>query len=65
MKKRVGTTAKVLVEAVSRDSEAELLGKIEQDERVAFAADKSLIGQFVMVHLDSLNGNTFRGTLVK
>ena len=65
MKKRVGTTAKVLVEAVSRDSDAELLGKIEQDERVVFAGDKSLIGQFVTVHLDSLNGSTFRGTLAK
>ena len=64
MQKRVGTEAKVLVEAVSRDSDAELLGKIEQDERVVFAGDKSLIGQFVTVRLDELLGNTFRGTRI-
>ena len=65
MKKRIGRTVKVLVENVSRDNKSELLGKTEQDERVAFAADKSLIGSFAMVHIDSLSGNTFRGTLIK
>ena len=65
MKKRIGKTVKVLVENVSRDNKSELLGKTEQDERVAFAADKNLIGSFAMVHIDSLSGNTFRGTLIK
>ena len=60
-----GKTVKVLVENVSRDNKSELLGKTEQDERVAFAADKNLIGSFAMVHIDSLSGNTFRGTLIK
>lgn len=65
MKRRVGQTAKVLCESVSRDSEEELLGKTQQDERVAFKADKKLIGTFVNVKIESLNGNTFRGTLLQ
>ena len=64
MKKRIGNVVKVLVENVSRDNKDELLGKTEQDERVAFAADKKLIGTFVTVKIDSLSGNTFRGTLL-
>lgn len=64
MKKRVGQTVKVLCESVSRDSQDELLGKTQQDERVAFKADKKLIGSFVTVKIDSLNGNTFRGTML-
>ncbi|WP_149555029.1 tRNA (N6-isopentenyl adenosine(37)-C2)-methylthiotransferase MiaB [Treponema pectinovorum] len=64
MKARLGKTVEVLVDIVSRDSGFELLGKTEQNERVAFKADKKLIGTFVKVHLDELSGNTFRGTLV-
>ena len=63
MQKRVGTVAKVLVESVSRDNKDELLGKTEQDERVAFKAEKSLIGSFVRVKIEELSGNTFRGSL--
>ncbi|WP_228378638.1 hypothetical protein, partial [Treponema endosymbiont of Eucomonympha sp.] len=40
---------------------AELLGKTERDERVVFAAPKSMLGRFVMVRLSELTGNTFRG----
>ncbi len=64
MNARVGKTIEVLADIVSRDNENELLGKTEQNERVAFKADKKLIGTFVKVRLDSLSGNTFRGTLV-
>ena len=64
MQKRVGTVAKVLVESVSRDNKDELLGKTEQDERVAFKAEKSLIGSFVRVKIEALSGNTFRGILL-
>ncbi len=64
MSKRTGQTVKVLAESVSRDDKTELLGQTEQHEKVAFKADKKLIGQFVNVHIDSLSGNTFRGTLV-
>ncbi len=65
MKSRVGQTVEVLADIVSRDDEKELLGKTSQNERVAFKADKSLIGTFVTVRLDSLSGNTFKGTMIK
>lgn len=64
MKKQLGKTVKVLVENVSRDDESEMLGRTSRDERVVFKADKSLIGSFVEVKLESLNGNTFKGCLI-
>ena len=65
MQERVGKTITVLADIISRDDKTELLGKTEQNERVAFKGKSSLIGHFVKVHLDSLNGNTFRGTLIE
>ncbi|MBR1911558.1 MAG: tRNA (N6-isopentenyl adenosine(37)-C2)-methylthiotransferase MiaB [Treponema sp.] len=65
MSARVGQTVKVLADIVSRDNKEELLGKTEQNERVAFKGAVSLIGTFVNVHIDSLNGNTFKGTVLK
>lgn len=64
MSERVGKTVTVLADIVSRDNKAELLGKTSQNERVAFVAPPEKIGSFVTVHLDSLNGNTFKGTLI-
>ena len=64
LKERIGKTVTVLADIISRDNKSELLGKTERNERVAFAGKPSLIGSFVKVHIDSLNGNTFRGTLV-
>ncbi len=64
MKKRVGQVAKVLVEGVTRDSADELLGKTAQDEKVSFKADKSLIGTFIYVKINELNGHTFKGSVV-
>ena len=63
--KRIGEKVLVLVEAESRDNSFEVLGRTERDERVVFAGDKSLIGNFVHVSLDELNGNTFKGSLLK
>lgn len=65
MKKRVGQTVKVLVESVSRDDKTELLGQTQQHEKVAFKADKKMIGKFAMVKITSLSGNTFRGEIVE
>ncbi|MGP1522260.1 MAG: tRNA (N6-isopentenyl adenosine(37)-C2)-methylthiotransferase MiaB [Treponema sp.] len=62
--KRLGTTVKVLAESPSRDNKAELLGHTEQDGRVVFAANESVKGTFVKVRLESIQGNTFRGTRV-
>ena len=63
--RRLGRTVQVLAESVSRDNEAELLGKTEQDDRVVFAAPESLCGSFVSVRLLELTGNTIRGMVVE
>ena len=65
MIKRVGSVMKVLVESISRDDKTELLGQTEQHEKVAFKAEKSLIGKFVDVKITELSGNTFRGVISK
>jgi len=64
MQKRVGSTVQVLVESVSRDSKAEVLGKTAQDERVVFTGTESLIGKFTTVRITELNGQTFKGCAV-
>ena len=64
MKERVGGTVLVLAEGVSRDDTTELLGQTEQHEKVVFKADRKLIGSFVNVKINQLNGNTFKGELV-
>lgn len=64
MQKRIGETIEVLADIISRNDESELLGKTEQNERIAFKADSKLIGTFITVRIDSLNGNTFRGTMI-
>lgn len=64
MSKRIGMEVKVLAESVSRDDKNELLGQTQQHEKVAFLADKSLIGSFVNVKITSLNGNTFKGQII-
>ena len=64
MAKHIGVTEKVLVERQSRDNADEVLAKTDRDERIAFKGDTSLIGKFVTVRFDALNGNTFKGTIV-
>ncbi|MBN1696041.1 MAG: tRNA (N6-isopentenyl adenosine(37)-C2)-methylthiotransferase MiaB [Spirochaetales bacterium] len=60
-KLKCGTTAKVLVETVSKKNRGELLGRTEQDEMVVFAGSPHRIGTFLNVELLSLKGNTFWG----
>ena len=60
---RLGRQVMVLADTVSRNDKGELLGKTSQNERVAFKAPASVIGTFVTVSLDELNGNTFRGRM--
>ena len=62
-KNRVGQTVKVLVESVSRKNNKELLARTEKNEMVVFYGKKELIGSFLCIRLDSLNGNTFKGKL--
>ena len=64
MRTRVGEEIDVLADIVSRHDESELLGKTEQNERVAFKADKKLIGNFVRVRITGLQVNTFRGETI-
>ena len=64
MKRRVGKTIKVLADIVSKDDQNELLGKTEQNERVAFRADQKRIRSFENVQLSSLNGDTCNGPVV-
>lgn len=65
MNRRIGKTVTVLADIVSRDDETELLGKTEQNERVAFKAPKNRIGTFLTVKLVGLSGNTFKGEIVQ
>ena len=60
MKSRLGRTATVLVEGLSRRNEAELVGRTARDEMVVFPGAASLIGSFALVPLLSLRGTTFR-----
>lgn len=64
MKKHIGKTEKVLVESVSRDNPEEVLGKTVRNEKVSFKAPKSMIGKFVQVEIQSLNGHTFKGRMI-
>ena len=64
MRKQVGKTEQVLVEGVSKDNPDELLGKTARNEKVSFEASKSLIGKFVQVEIESLNGHTFKGRII-
>ncbi len=64
-KSRVGSITEVLVESVSRKNKEELLSRTEKNEMVVFEGSPDKIGTFVKLKLESLNGNTFRGILVK
>jgi tRNA-2-methylthio-N6-dimethylallyladenosine synthase len=61
---RIGRQVEVLVESVSKKNDGELLGRTEWDAMVVFPGERSLIGQFARVRLDSLSGNTFKASTV-
>ncbi|MCF7937642.1 MAG: tRNA (N6-isopentenyl adenosine(37)-C2)-methylthiotransferase MiaB [Spirochaetales bacterium] len=60
-RKRLGQTARVLVEGTSRRNENELMGSIETDAMVVFPSEPDRIGNFVEVELDEYRGSTYRG----
>jgi tRNA-2-methylthio-N6-dimethylallyladenosine synthase len=62
MKARLGSSARILVESVSRNRANELLGRTERDEMVVFPGGPEMIGQFADVSLQTLRGHTFRAT---
>ena len=61
---RVGRRVKVLVESVSRKAIEELLARTEKNEMVVFPGNEELIGTFQNVKLTSLEGNTFKGSIL-
>ncbi len=66
MQSRIGKEVPVLVESPSRNNPEELFGHTEQGEMVVFegALDSSFIGNFVVAHLVSLHGRTFRARMI-
>ena len=60
-RKKIDNTVKVLIEGVSKKSNAELLGRTEYNEMVVFPGEKKQVGAFTYVKLTSVSGNTFKG----
>ena len=63
LKERVGQTAKVLIEGISKKNADELISRTERDEMVVIPGNASMIGRFEDVTLSSLRGNTFRARI--
>jgi len=63
-KQMVGTVQSVLVDSVSRKSEAQISGRTENNRVINFAGDKSLIGRFVDVKVTEARTNSLQGELV-
>lgn len=59
----VGTRQRILVERHSKQSEAELAGRTENNRWVNFAGDKALIGRFIDVAITEALPNSLRGRL--
>lgn len=63
--RRVGKVEQVIVESVSKKNPQELLGRTERDHMVVFPGSTDLIGQFVRVAIESMAGNTLKGSKCK
>ncbi len=62
--KRVGRVEQVIVESVSKKNPQELLGRTERDHMVVFPGSAELIGHFTQVEIESMAGNTLKGSRV-
>ena len=60
----VGTIQRVLVNNISRKSDAQMSGRTENNRVVNFAGAKELIGQFVDVEITEARTNSLQGELV-
>lgn len=60
----IGTVQSVLVDSVSKKSEAQISGRTENNRIVNFAGDASLIGQFADVRITEAWRNSLQGELV-
>ena len=56
----LGSEVNVLIEGISKKNADELITRTERDEMAAVKGEKSWIGHFGCLKLDSLKGNTFR-----
>ncbi len=63
-KQMIGTVQSVLVDGVSRKSDAQISGRTENNRVVNFAGDASLIGQFVDVKISEAWTNSLQGELI-
>ena len=62
--KMIGTIQTVLVDSVSRKSDAQISGRTENNRVVNFAGDKELIGRFVDVKITEAWTNSLQGEYV-
>ncbi len=60
----VGTIESVLVDGVSRKSETQVTGRTENNRKVNFNGDETLIGQFVDVKITEARTNSLQGEYV-
>jgi tRNA-2-methylthio-N6-dimethylallyladenosine synthase len=60
----VGSIQSVLVEGVSKKSEAQISGRTENNRIVNFAGDKALVGQFADVRITEAWTNSLQGEYV-
>jgi tRNA-2-methylthio-N6-dimethylallyladenosine synthase len=60
----VGTVHSVLVDSVSKKSEAQVSGRTENNRAVNFNGDRALIGQFVDVRITEARTNSLQGEYV-
>ena len=63
-KQMVGTVESVLVDGISRKSETQVTGRTENNRKVNFDGDGTLIGQFVDVRITEARTNSLQGEYV-
>jgi tRNA-2-methylthio-N6-dimethylallyladenosine synthase len=59
----IGRTVRAFAEDFSRKHKSELLGRTFDDRKVVFRAGPEMLGQTLVVRLEELAGETYRGTL--
>ncbi|RPD38333.1 tRNA (N6-isopentenyl adenosine(37)-C2)-methylthiotransferase MiaB [Chitinophaga barathri] len=64
MQKEVGKTCKVLIEGVSKRSDAHYFGRNDQNKVVVFPRENFQKGDYVMVKIDDCTAGTLIGTIV-
>lgn len=63
--KMVGTTQRVVVEAISKKDQRELAGRTDNNRVVNFVGPADLVGRFVEVNIVAVSMHTLRGELLE